>query len=139
MESTFADAARWVVVAMIVADGTILQSEIDRALEIVRRATDEDITRDEVELEAAAALAGRLPIDDALRKVGPGLNDHDKELLVRIAVDIAATDGELAEGEIALVKRIAENLGVTPDGLRPPGKGKKSDARGPAGSLRLTR
>jgi len=118
MESTFADAARWVVVAMIVADGTILQSEIDRALEIVRRATDEDITRDEVELEAAAALAGRLPIDDALRKVGPGLNDHDKELLVRIAVDIAATDGELAEGEIALVKRIAENLGVTPDGLR---------------------
>jgi uncharacterized tellurite resistance protein B-like protein len=117
-EHTFAEATRWVVVAMIVADGEIVRSEIERALTIVKRATGEAMTEEEIFLEAGAALSGRVPLDDELRRAGSLLNNHDKELLVRIAVDIAATDGRLAEGEIALVRRIAEDLGITSDGLR---------------------
>lgn len=118
MDADFAEATRWVVIATIAADGTVHQSEVERAVYIVKRVTGGEISASEVAEEAAAALADRLPIDDALRRIGPRLTDHDRELLVRVAVDIAATDGELAEGEVALVRRIAESLGVTPDDLR---------------------
>lgn len=118
MDNALDEATRWVVIAMIVADGEIVASEIGRATHIVQRVTGALIDEAMIAEEAAAALDKQLPVGDVLRRIGPHLNNHSKELLIRIAVDIAATDGELAAGEIALVKRIAEDLDFSADDLR---------------------
>lgn len=118
METPMDEATRWVVIAMIVADGEIVTSEISRATHIVQRVTGASIDETMIAEEASSALENRLPVGDVLRRIGPSLNDHSKELLIRIAVDIAATDGELAAGEIALVRRVAQDLDFSADDLR---------------------
>ncbi|MAY74182.1 MAG: hypothetical protein CMJ31_05530 [Phycisphaerae bacterium] len=116
--NAFGQAVRHVVVAMIAADANIDPAEVARARQIVSNVLGHELDADEVYADATAALDGRIPIDASLRAAAEHVNEHGKEVLVRIAIDIAASDGELEDEEIDLIQRIAVNLGMSPAHLR---------------------
>ncbi|MEL7472333.1 MAG: TerB family tellurite resistance protein [Planctomycetota bacterium] len=118
MEGAFNTAVTNVVAAMIAADGHIDPQEIARATDIVAQVTGAQLPPDEISTLATQALDGRVPVDSTLREVAPHINEHGKEMIVRIALDIAASDDDIAEDELRLIERIAGNLGMSPAHLR---------------------
>jgi len=133
LREAFAEAVRCVVTAMIAADAEIDPAELTRARQVVHHFTRADFSEADLHARAVEALDGRVPIDATLRRIAPGINEHGKELLIRVAVDIAASDGDLRDAEIELVERIADNLGMSKAHLRgillaPPAQGEPEEA-----------
>lgn len=109
----FERAIDYVIVTMIAADGKIEEAELVRAHEIASQATQLNLSIDQIREQADAALDGRIPVDAALRSLAPRINEHGKELLVRIAADIAIADGDFDQTELELIERLAVDLGMS--------------------------
>ena len=113
IDAAFKTAVTSTIVAMVAADGEIEPEEVSRACELVAGVLKIELTPAEVEAQAREALDGHVPVDAALRNVAPHINEHGKELIVRVAADIAAADGDFAGAEMDLIVRIAGNLGMS--------------------------
>lgn len=114
----FEQAVVHVVLAMIAADGELETNEVERARRVVRAATDSDISAAEIESAAGAVLDGRVRVHAALSEAAPGLRPHERAMLVRVAADIASSDGTFADAEMDGLRRIAASLGIADDELR---------------------
>lgn len=112
-DEAFHIAVEFVIVTMIAADSEIDPQEVDRAQQIVFEGTGIKIPADQIIASATEALDGRIPMDAALRDISQHVNEHGKELLIRVALDIAASDGEIVESEIELIERMAIALGMS--------------------------
>ncbi len=118
LDMAFMKAVVDIVVVIAAADGEIETSEVARAGEIVREITKVDMPPDELYARATEALDGHVPVDADLRALAPHINEHGKELLVRIALDMAGADGHIDDSEMEVVARIGENLGMSAAHLR---------------------
>jgi DnaJ-domain-containing protein 1 len=103
------DAAYAVLGRAILADGRIDGREIDLACRIIIRLTGDRVSRDEV-IDALL-----LADPDAIHY--HGLRTDYRIALLRMALDVARTDGIITSGERQYLQRVASMLGIGADVL----------------------
>ena len=109
-KATVNEAVRRLLVGIAWADGRIDSKEADFAVALAQNVLGDSYTH-----EWFSADISRLKSEDLLvsmRTFAGMTNEQGKELLLRIATLLSATDGEIDEAEIDLINRIATALGV---------------------------
>lgn len=103
-------AALRTMALMMIADGVIAPSEVERIAIAYQRVGGAKLTEDQI--RAAGASAGRVDLQDFLRSMAGQLNDQGKLAVVRSAFTVAAADGVFQDEEKALMRSLAEALSV---------------------------
>ncbi len=104
------EAVKRLLVGIACADGQVDPKEAEYAVELGRR-----VLGDSYNHEWFAQDVERFRGDDLIapiRTVGGMVDEEGKELLLKLAVLLAASDGEIAAAESKLINRIAEALEV---------------------------
>jgi tellurite resistance protein len=117
-EAEFERAVKRVMVMMMLADGNVEASEVERIREVYEQLADVKLSEADVHAEADKARAEKLSLDQFLQSVAARLNDQGKELVVKAAMMVAASDGNLADEELKLLTDIGRALGMTPAHLK---------------------
>ena len=118
VEALFMVAMKQVMIAMLLADGVIDDSEVEEL-----RVTYEDlsgmaITEQDLREEIEVIQQRGSDAIEMITDLGPGLNDKGKEMVITAAYQIAAADGHVDESEIQLIHQIAEAMGISSAHLR---------------------
>ncbi len=97
-------------------DGGISNLETDKMIEQLSSRYDDQSPRVLEGLSRAIMLLANdsdLPL--TLRKVGAGLSSGEKQEVFDLALDVAAVDGHLDEGEVRALDLVGQILGLTQD------------------------
>ncbi|KRC63654.1 hypothetical protein ASE12_02060 [Aeromicrobium sp. Root236] len=116
MADKLANAVRAAAVAIINADGQVSEQEKNVALEIMAKYSDTPYAAQHLDADLQQLTAADL--DGALADVADMLSEQGKESLLDACVAIAAADGAINDGELALIERAGRGLGMTPAHLR---------------------
>ena len=117
-DAQFETAVKKVLMMMMLADGVIDAAEIETIQEIYEDLTGEFLAEDTIRAEAARLEQLGTTITQELEGMEPMLSPQGKEMVVRAAVLVAASDGVIDESEEVLFDELANALGVTPAHFR---------------------
>jgi len=112
-EAEFERAVKRVMVMMMLADGNVESSEVERIREVFEQIASVKLTEADVHAEADKVRAEKVSLDQFLKSVAARLNDNGKEMVVKAAMLVAASDGNLADEELQLLADIARALGMS--------------------------
>lgn len=117
-QSVYEQAMRHTMVMIMLADGEIDDNEMDIVIQIINRFGHNDMTR--AELEKYVQEVQRKPehVSTYLRKVTPSLNEHGKEIIIKCALAVAASDGNIDPSEIALINQMAKTMEMSQSHLK---------------------
>lgn len=99
----YEQAIRHVMVKIMLADGVIDKNERITVLAIINKYGHNDMSSFQLDDYIKEVQADKSDISTYLKHVGPSLNDHGKELLVKCALDVAYSDGHFDESERELI------------------------------------
>lgn len=108
---TVNEAVRRLVVGITLADGQVEPMEADRAVRLAQTVLGESYTRYWFDQDVA-----RFKNEDLLasmRTVGRMTDDEGREVLLSLALQVAAADGVIPTPETDLINDIADALGIT--------------------------
>jgi uncharacterized tellurite resistance protein B-like protein/predicted RNA-binding Zn-ribbon protein involved in translation (DUF1610 family) len=113
VEALFMVAMKQVMIAMLLADGVIDDSEVAEL-----QATYEDlsglaITEQDLREEIEVIQQKGSDAIELVSHLGPGLNDKGKEMVITAAYQIAAADGIVDESESQLLEQVADSMELT--------------------------
>lgn len=113
-EAQFHKGIRAVMVQMMMADGAIDDSEIETARQIYRRATGTELSESTLRSEAKSlGWRSESKLLESLSSLSGALNAHGKEMIVKVALWIAAADGRFEDEEQSLLFRIGEAMDMS--------------------------
>lgn len=108
--SEYEKALRHSLVLMMLADGEIDPNEKQVVMDVVNKFSHHDIGLPELDAYIQQVKAYPEPVDKYLRGVAARLNEHGKEAVIKCAFAVAAADGHIDDGELALLKEMAQAL-----------------------------
>jgi tellurite resistance protein len=106
-EAEFHRAVRRVMVLMMMADGEIATDELTTIRRLYQQLTDRVLEDDDLQNEVKAVEQSGAGAQEALGEIAGTLNDSGKEMVIRAAFLVAASDGEFADEEKQLLSEIA--------------------------------
>jgi len=109
----YEQAIRHVMVKIMLADGVIDPNEKVMVLDIINKYGHNDMTSQQLNEYILKVQADKTDISTYLKHVGPSLNDHGKELLIKCALDVAYSDGHFDESEKALILEMGKIMEMT--------------------------
>ncbi len=126
-QSEYEKAMRHCMILIMLADGEIDENEMLTVQKIINKFGHNDVTLDELELYVKIVQEKNEDISTYLRKVTPSLNEHGKEIIIKCAISVAASDGNVDDSEIKLIKQMADTMqmssshlkGIFSDTMRP--------------------
>ncbi len=104
----YEQAIRHVMVKIMLADGVIDPNEKVMVLSIINKYGHNDMTSEQLNNYIKDVEKEGSDISTYLKKVGPALNEHGKELLVKCALDVAYSDGHFDASERALILQMGD-------------------------------
>ncbi|SFW25329.1 TerB family tellurite resistance protein [Cellulophaga fucicola] len=104
----YEQAIRHVMVKMMLADGVIDENEKIAVLHIINKYGHNDMSSFQLEDYIKQVQTDGKDISTYLKHVGPSLNDHGKELLIKSALDVAYSDGHFDDTEKELLFKMGE-------------------------------
>lgn len=117
-KSEFDRALKRLMVLMMMADGAVEEEEIATIMGIYESVAKRSLTRADVLREVKEAKSEGLRAADYAAHIGPYLNDHGKELVMRAVLTVAASDGHIDDAEKGAVGEIAHSLEMTPSHVK---------------------
>ncbi|WP_298903852.1 TerB family tellurite resistance protein [uncultured Psychroserpens sp.] len=99
----YEQAIRHVMVKIMLADGVIDNNEKVAVLAIINKYGHNDMSSFQLDDYIKEVQADRSDISTYLKHVGPALNEHGKELLIKCALDVAYSDGHFDESERKMI------------------------------------
>ncbi len=108
IEDVLTIGLRYLVVAMIAADGVVDPNEKQAALAVMQRYANRPY--DLSSLEADLHTLQPSEMTDKLEELGSILNEHGKEGIITACVQLAASDGSVDESELAVVRQAGQAL-----------------------------
>ena len=113
LEALFFVAVKHVMIGMLLADGEIDDNEVKMLQSQYQELTGSQIPESELLEEIAVISAsGDSPVV-LMSRLAPQLNDSGKEITMRAAYAIAASDGTFDPSEEALMMEIGQAMGLT--------------------------
>lgn len=116
--SMYAEAIRHSMVMIMLADGVIEDSEKVTVLDIINRYGHADMTMPELEDYIVEVQRENKDITTYLKEVAPALNAHGKEMIIRSALEVAASDGHMDMSELKEISRMGEALDISQSHLK---------------------
>ncbi len=104
----YEQAIRHVMVKIMLADGVIDANEKVMVLNIINKYGHNDMTSQQLNEYIEEVQKDASDISTYLKHVGPSLNDHGKELLVKCALDVAYSDGHFDDSERVMILQMGE-------------------------------
>ena len=105
-EAIFMVAAKQVMIAMLLADGIVDDSEIKELQATFEDLAGMEVTEQDLREEIALVQENNVNTLELVEKFGPSLNDKGKEILLTAAYQIAAADGYIDPSEMELMRKI---------------------------------
>jgi tellurite resistance protein len=103
-----------VLILMMLADGVVEEEEVVAIQEVYAKLANEELSRDRIDNEMHRARTDKTSLKDYLAEVASTLNDSGKELVIRAALMVAASDGDIAEEEQAMLIELGNALEIPP-------------------------
>lgn len=113
VEAFFFIAVKQVMIAMLLADGIIDDSEVKMLQSVYLDLTGTEIPEEELREEIAVIQASGSSALQLIQELAPTLNDPGKETVMRAAYAIANADGRIDDTESTLLAEIGDGLGFT--------------------------
>ena len=104
-QSEYEKAVRHSMVLMMLADGHIANKEMLVVQKIINKYGHADMSLEQLKLFVEQVSLQKEPMYTYLARVGPGLNDYGKEMLIKCALAVASADGHIDHNEEALITR----------------------------------
>ena len=117
-EAQFHKAIKRVMVEIMMADGVMDEDETNTVRNVYGQIAGSELSEEGVRDEIALAKRENKVVEEVLAAFAGSLNDSGKEMVIRAAYLVAASDGEFQEEEKELISRIANALDMTPAHLR---------------------
>jgi uncharacterized tellurite resistance protein B-like protein len=114
----YEQAIRHSMVRVMLADGHIDEQEKVRVREVINQFGHNDLTMSELENYIDKVKREGEDVETYLKKVGPSLNDHGKESIVRVALSVADADGHIDDSEIRMITQMANAMEMSSAHLR---------------------
>lgn len=111
-------AIRHSMVLIMLADGVIEESEKAAVLDIINRHGHNDMTMAELEAYIPEVQQEGKDITTYLKEVAPALNEYGKEMIIRSALEVAASDGHMDRSELDEIKVMADALAMDKSHLK---------------------
>ncbi len=117
-QSQYEKAMRHCMVKIMLADGVIDDNEMLMVQKIINKFGHNDMTLDE--LRAFVTQVERNPQDISvyLKAITPSLNEHGKEIIIKCAIAVAASDGHIDKSEIEQIQRMSQIMEMSPSHVR---------------------
>lgn len=103
-------AIRHSMVLVMLADGHIDEQEKVRVQEIINRFGHNDLSMADLDIYIENVKRENEDVETYLKKVGPSLNDHGKETVIRVALSVADADGQIDDSEIRMITRMSNAM-----------------------------
>ncbi|MEM7697907.1 MAG: TerB family tellurite resistance protein, partial [Verrucomicrobiota bacterium] len=113
VEALFHVACKQVMIAMLLADGVVDDSEVTQLRDQFLSLTGTDVPEQELREEIAQIQAQGSSAAELVARMAPQLNDNGKEMVIRAAYAIAAADGNVDETESRYLLEVAQSLGMS--------------------------
>jgi len=108
--SEYEKAMKHSMIMIMLADGEIDDNEMTTVHSIINKFGHNDITIDELENLVEQVERQNEDISTYLKKVAPQLNEHGKEVIVKCALSVAASDGNIDDSELELIYQMADAM-----------------------------
>ncbi|MBB5352895.1 putative tellurite resistance protein B-like protein [Haloferula luteola] len=112
-EVAFHAAARKLMIAMVLTDGSIDAAESAEVCRLYEEMTGRPMYPGDVNLEAADFQSAGLVVPTLLAEVAPRLSDGGREKLFEVAWRVATANGPMNAQEAALLDQVADSVGLT--------------------------
>lgn len=99
----YEQAMRHVMVKIMLADGIIDNNEKVMVLSIINKYGHNDMSSFQLDDYIKEVQADASDISTYLKHVGPSLNAHGKEMIIKCALDVAYSDGHFDDSERKLI------------------------------------
>ena len=109
-EAEFHQAIKRTMVAMMIADGAIEDSELEVIQGVYQNLTGIDLSNEVLEEEIRQAKGEGRDVTNTLADIVGYLNNAGKEMVIKAAFLIAVADGEIQDEEELLIGQIARSL-----------------------------
>ena len=105
--SEYEKAMKHCMVLIMLADGQIDKNEMIMVQKIVNKFGHNDITLNELEKYVESVQNNPEDLSTYLKKITPLLNEHGKEVVIKCALSVAASDGNIDKSELKLIQEMA--------------------------------
>lgn len=116
--SEYEKAMKHSMVLMMLADGEIDDNEMLTVQKIINKFGHNDVTLDELEQYVEEVKHANEDVTTYLKKVGPALNEHGKEIVIKCALSVAAADGNIDPEEIKMIEKMARIMEMSSTHLK---------------------
>lgn len=104
----YEQAIRHTMVMIMLADGVIDDNEKVAVRTIINKYGHNDMTEADLDDYIAKVQSQDGDISTYLKHIGPALNEHGKELLIKSALDVAYSDGHFDDSEKEMILKMGE-------------------------------
>ena len=111
-------AIRHSMVLIMLADGVIDDQEKDQVLMIINKFGTNDISMLQLENYIDIVKKESEDVTTYLKKIGPSLNEHGKETIIKCALSVAAADGNVDDSELALISKMGNSMEMSSSHLK---------------------
>ena len=98
---------------MVLADGEVKDEEKVTMADVLQKFVGRPVDRDYVDTLIAEAQRDSREPEEIASSFAGSLNPRGAEVVVKAALHIAMSDGDLAKAEVSLLSRISSALGMT--------------------------
>lgn len=117
-KAMYETAVRDSLIMIMLADGVIDDREKEQILTIINGFGTNETTTEQLSEHIDRVQKQNSSIQTYLGKVGPMLNEHGKEMVIRCALSVAASDGQIDDSELKLIFEMGTSMQMSASHLR---------------------
>lgn len=114
---TIEEAISRVMIAMMLSDGDIAETEKKVVYQIFAHLSGEELSDEQFDREKANVESASFDLSEYLTNISDELNDDGKEKVMRGAFMVAAADGVFHDEERASLEKMGRSLGIPEEPL----------------------
>lgn len=103
-------AVKHSMVLIMLADGVIDDNEKTTVLAIINKFSHNDLSQYQLENYIKQVQKEKEDVTTYLKKIGPSLNEHGKEVIIKSALSVAAADGHIDQSELDLIAQMGKAM-----------------------------
>ncbi|MGB1247478.1 MAG: TerB family tellurite resistance protein [Chitinophagales bacterium] len=116
--ATYEKAIHHTMVLTMLADGIIDENEKLEVLAIINKFGHNDMTMEQLMEYTKQVQKENEDVSTYLKKIAGELNEQGKETIIKCALSVAASDGDMDPTEMELIKRMSESLQMKADHVK---------------------
>jgi len=106
------------MVLIMLADGKIDDKEKKQVHKIINKFTRNKLSLNQLDDYIRKVQTENEDVSTYLKKIGTTLNEHGKEIIIKCALSVSASDGEIDESELKVIDKMAKSMEMSSSHLK---------------------